>query len=285
MRDTAPNHLSAKHLATRLAAALLAGAALAPPLPALADAPPGAAGGSQIRVLLWTGGDRLSVGVAADVDYVPGANARVIITGPADLIDDIIVQDGAIRHRDTGWRWFGWSRQDWGGERIKIVVTAPHLSAANVSGSGHLNLGRLTQDRLDLSVSGSGAASASGAIRSLSVSVSGSGGAKVAGLTTTDVNASLSGSGWITAAGTAQSLHLHISGSGRADMAELTLQDAVAGISGSGSASVAPERSADLGVSGSGNIRLMANPAQLNAHRSGSGRIIRLDGSDAAARS
>lgn len=283
MRNTTPNHKSAGNLATRLlAAALFTSAALAPALPALAASSVAAAAeGVQTRVLPWTGGDRLSVGVAADVDYVQGPDNKVVITGPADLVRDIVVDHGVIRRDDGGWHWFGWWGPDWRADRIKIVVTAPRLSAAHIGGSGHLNLGRLAQDRLDLSVSGSGDASASGAIKSLNLGVSGSGGAKLAALTTTDLTARLSGSGWMTVAGTANSLHLHISGSGRADMAGLALQDVVAGLSGSGSASIAPKGSADIGVSGSGNVRLVTNPAQLNTHRSGSGRIIRPDGSNA----
>jgi hypothetical protein len=287
MRDTASNHRSARKLATQLAAILLAGAALAPAMPALAASSVAAPGAIQTRTLAWSGGDRLSVAVGAQVDYVPGSDAKVVITGPADQIEDIVVDDGVIRHQGaTTWRWLGWwgNSRDWGGQPIRIVVTAPHLSAAHVGGSGQLNLGRLTQDRLDLGVSGSGGAMVSGAIRSLSVSVSGSGRAKVPALTAGDVAANLSGSGSVTVAGTAESLRLHVSGSGRADMAGLALMDAVAGLSGSGSASMAPKRSAELQVSGAGSIRLMANPTQLSAHRSGSGRIIRLDGSDAAPR-
>ena len=251
MRQPAPDHHPVNRLATRaLAATLLTAAAAACPLSALADAP------AHTRVLAWTGGERLSVDVAAEVDYVAGPNARVVITGPADQIDDIVVEDGVIRNRDTGWGWFGgWSllgRRGWGGPPIHIVVTAPHLSAVSVQGSGHVNLGRLAQDRLDLSVSGSGGASASGAIRTLKLWVSGSGGARLTALTTADMAANLTGSGWVSAAGAADSLRLSISGSGHVDLAALTLQDVSAGLSGSGSASLAPKRSADLGVSGSG---------------------------------
>jgi hypothetical protein len=287
MRDTAVHHLSAGNLTARLCAvALLTGAALAPPLAALAassvPAPAQAAEASQTRVLAWTGGDRLSVAVGADVDYVPGADAKVVVTGPADQIRDIVVDHGVIKHEEGGWHWFGYWGPDWTADRIKIVVTAPRLSAAHIGGSGRLNLGRLAQDRLDMSVSGSGSANASGAIRSVTLSVSGSGGATLTALTATDLTANLSGSGRMAVAGTANSLRLHISGSGRADMSGLALQDVVAGLSGSGSALIAPKGSADLGVSGSGNIRLVTNPAQLNTHKSGSGRIIRPDGSDAA---
>jgi hypothetical protein len=281
VQDMTANH---RHLAARLlAAALLAGAALAPVPAALAASPPGAVS-SQTRALPWNGGEHLYVGVPATVDYVQGLNAGVVITGPSDLIRDIVVEDGAIRYQDSGWHWFGgWSLhwQNWRDSPVHIVVTAPRLSVAHVGGAGHLNLGRLAQDRLDLSVSGAGSVTASGAIRSLSLGVSGSGGARVTALTATDLDAHLSGAGRMTVDGTAESLRLHVSGAARADMAGLSLQTVVAGLSGSGSASVAPKRSADIGVSGAGNVRLVTNPAQLSTHRSGAGRIIRADGGDA----
>jgi hypothetical protein len=281
MRNTTSDH---RHLAARLlAAALLAGAALLPAPAALAESPPGAVS-SQTRNLPWNGGEHLYVGMPATVDYIQGANAGVVITGPSDLIRDIVIEDGAIRYPDSGWHWFGgWSLhwQNWRPSPVHIVVTAPRLSVAHVGGAAYLNLGRLAQDRLDLSVSGGGGASVSGAIRSLELRVSGSGGAKVLALTATDLTANLSGAGRITVDGTAESLRLHVSGAGRADMGGLSLQTVVAGLSGSGSASVAPKRSADIGVSGAGNVRLVTNPAQLSTHRSGAGRIIRADGGDA----
>ena len=281
MRDAQPDQLRRRLAARLLAAAWLAGTALAGAWPVEAATASRSSGAGQTRVLPWTGGDRLFVGVDADVRYVPGAAARVEINGPADRIGEIVVDHGAIRYGQQGWSWFGrWDWWDWDPAPIHIVVTVPHLSAVGVGGSGRLDLGALNQDRLDLMVAGSGVATASGAIRSLNLGVAGSGGARLTALSTTYMTARLSGSGWINAAGTAESLSLHISGSGRADMGGLDLQDVTAGLSGSGSALVAPRRSADIGVSGSGSIRLAANPARLTTHRSGSGRIIRPDGSD-----
>ena len=229
------------------------------------------------RVLPWPGGDRLEVAVAADVRYVQGADARVVITGPADQIDDIIVDGGVIRHAQSSWRWWDWSWKP--SQAVAIVVTAPHISAVGVSGSGRLTLGRLVQDHLDLHVSGSGSASASGAIKALDLAVSGSGGVRLTQITADAVTTRISGSGWVIASGSATTLHLALSGSGRADLTSLALQDADAGLSGSGSTVLAPRRSAELSVSGSGSIRLLTRPPQLITHRSGSGSIIQSTGS------
>ena len=106
------------------------------------------------------------------------------------------------------------------------------------------------------------------------MTVSGSGGVRLSQIAADAVAARLSGSGWVAAAGSANTLRLAVSGSGGADMGRLGVQDADAALSGSGAAVVAPRRSADLNVSGSGSIRLLTRPPQLVAHRYGSGSII-----------
>ena len=281
-RDDPGASPAAGRLVARLSATgVLAATALACAWPALAQfpaPPPRHRVVARTRVLPWTGGDRLAVGVDADVRYVPGADAKVVITGPSNLVDDIVDDHGVIRHSEVGswWRWWGWS---WGPtHNVRIVVTAPHLSAADVSGSGRLDLGRLAQDRLDLGLSGSGQVSVSGAIRTLDLRVSGSGGARLTGLTTANMDVGLSGSGWVKATGAADVLRLSVSGSGGGDFSGLNLNDLDAGLSGSGSAKAAPRRSADVSVSGSGSVRLLTNPAHLTTHRSGSGSIIQANG-------
>ena len=233
----------------------------------------------------WTGGDRLFVAMGADVRYVQGPVGKVVVTGPAQAIRDVVVDHGVIRRERRSWGWAWWMGWDWNGwhtERdVHVVVTAPHIDKAGVSGSGHLDLGRLSQDRIDLEVSGSGAVDASGQFKTLRVSVSGSGAARLGQVNVGDLSADLSGSGLIKGAGAATTLHLGISGSGVGDLGALTVQDVDAQLSGSGSARLAPRRSADLGVFGSGTIRLLSRPPQLNSHRAGSGVILLPDGSRA----
>jgi hypothetical protein len=239
-------------------------------------APPGAAraeGSAQAtRTLAWTGGDRLWLSVPADARYVRGPQASVVITGPKRLIDHIVVDHGAIRYQGMDWGWpGGWP---WRDGRVRIVVTAPYLSAVALSGSGQLDLGRLSQDQLDLTLSGSGRATASGSVRRLQVKVFGSGGARLDGLTADEVKAGLAGSGWLSLAGACESLRLWISGSGHADLGALKADQAEAVLSGSGSARLSPRTWANLTLTGSGSVRLLSEPARLEVHRFGSARVI-----------
>ena len=265
--------------ARRIAAMTLAAIFIAAPL-AAAHAQPAKSRDDTIRtrVLGWPAGDRLYVAMSADVRYVQGQNATVVVTGPASDIEDIVVENGAIHHDRDPWNqdwWKWWRWRDWRATSpVHIVVTAPHVAAAGVSGSGHLDLGRLAQDRLDLSVSGSGLLDVSGQFKSLGMSVSGSGGGRLSQISAGDMSTSISGSGWIKASGAANSLHVSISGSGVSDMGGLTAQDVDAHLSGSGAARLSPKRSADISVSGSGSVHLLTEPTRLNAHRFGSGAII-----------
>ena len=225
------------------------------------------------RVLPWTGGERLGVALSADVRYVQGPAAKVVISGPRDEIDDIVVDHGFLRHDDRHafWRWWRWNFDD---RHVHIVVTAPRITSAGVSGAGRLDLGRLNQDRLDIGVSGAGYAAASGAIRQLHAGVSGSGGVRLTQVAAEATDAWISGSGWVAADGASRELHLTISGSGHADLGRLAVQDVRAVLSGSGVANVAPQQSADVTVSGAGGVRLAREPARLNINRSGAGWVV-----------
>ena len=117
---------------------------------------------------------------------------------------------------------------------VCVTVTAPNVSRFMLEGSGELDI--QSYDRDDLRV---------------------------------DIN----GSGEVTATGRARRLALSIHGSGDADLAALTLTDADVDIIGSGEARVGPTGSADITISGSGDVTLTERPANLNRSISGSGDI------------
>lgn len=224
------------------------------------------------RVAPWTGGDHLSLAVAADTEYVRGADAKVVITGPKDIVDHIVVERDLIRYDDELRKWRPWPWRDEG--HVRIVVTAPSLSSAAMRGSGRLDLGRLSQDSFDLTLSGSGVARAKGAVKRLQVRIFGSGGAKVDDLKADQLDARSAGSGWLEVSGSSDSLRLMLTGSGRADLGGLKVGDATVMLTGSGSARLAPKTSAVLTLTGSGSVRLLSEPARLQVRGHGSARVI-----------
>jgi putative autotransporter adhesin-like protein len=84
----------------------------------------------------------------------------------------------------------------------------------------------------------------------------------------------LRGSADVRATGTADDLNLNMAGSGRADLGKLSVQSSKVRIAGSGEAELSPKESADINIAGSGEIRFLTQPRNVQTHIAGSGRII-----------
>lgn len=194
------------------------------------------------RSLAWSGGDRLSVDLPAEVTYVQGPEAGVVITGSQSIIDRVRVENGRVSLADgpneLTIRWRGGGLSGWSeSDNLKIVVTAPSVTRFDLAGSPSVTIRDYDQPTLSIDISGSGD---------------------------------------LTATGKTAALDLDIAGSGEADLSTLVTTDATVGISGSGEARVAPTGTARLSVSGSGDITLTTRPAKLESSVSGSGDIHEL---------
>ena len=191
------------------------------------------------RNLTWDGQDSLRIEDSLNVTFIQGAQAGVVVTGPQDAVDRVVVTGGRISLKDGSERvTFGFrpgGAEIWAdSERVRITVTAPAVSRFAVEGSGELDI--QNYDRDDLRV---------------------------------DIN----GSREVTAIGKARRMALSINGSGDADLASLTLTDADVDITGSGEARVGPTGNADITISGSGDVTLTERPAKVSRTISGPGSI------------
>lgn len=191
------------------------------------------------RTLAWTGGSTLGIDSAITVEYVQGAEAGVVVTGPKGLADRVTLIDGRLSLSDGEERVvFGWNENGPTArserDELRVVVTAPGINSFDVEGSGDLTLNDYDQDTLSIDISGSGA---------------------------------------VTGTGRTRALQLDISGSGEADLEGLSLTDANVTIAGSGDATLAPTGRADIAISGSGGVDLLGRPATLNQNISGSGEV------------
>lgn len=193
------------------------------------------------RTLAWTGGNRLVLDLAADVTYVQGPEAGVVVTGPKSVTDRVVLDGDRLTMTegdDTERVTFGWDHNGPTGwaesERLRITVTAPSVVEFDVVGSSDLTISSYDQETLAVNISGSGEVSATGRTRSLEVD---------------------------------------ISGSGDADLGSLTTIDANVAIAGSGDATVAPTGKADISIAGSGDVDLTTRPATVNQDILGSGDV------------
>jgi hypothetical protein len=199
------------------------------------------------KTLAWTGGKSLVLDLPADVTYVQGDHAGVVITGPKDIVervrlegDRLSMTDGDNHERVTiGWHNDGLTgRTD--SELLHIVVTAPSVTNFDLRGSQDLEIRNYDQDTLNIDVSGSGDVVANGRTRALT---------------------------------------LDLSGSGEAELAAVATTDATVDLSGSGDARIAPTDKATLTIQGSGDIALTTRPRTINQDITGSGDIRQEDGS------
>jgi hypothetical protein len=170
--------------------------------------------------------DSLDIDLPASVSYQPGPEAEAMITGEPSVIRHVRIAEGRIGFDDE----IGCDPAD----KLMITLTAPAVTAWGIRGSSDLDLTGIDQQELRLSIRGSGAVAANGAVRIVALNVAGSGEAKLAGLS-------------------AKSAEVVVHGSGQV---EVTAQDAV-----------------DIAVAGSGLVRLHGHPARINSRVSGSGRI------------
>lgn len=182
------------------------------------------------RTLAWDGGERLEIGVAADVVYVQGDEASVEVVGPRDQVEALRLDGGRLTFDDDDGKVvvFGWGRHD----RLRITVTAPSVTNFNLDGSGDLQIRDYDRPSLYIGLRGAGDVEASGRTEAVEVDINGSGDVDLSSLETRDADVEIRGVGE-TIVGPTGAARITITGSGDV---ELTRRPAslTQNISGSG---------------------------------------------------
>lgn len=178
------------------------------------------------RTLDWDGSDTFSMAVPGHASYTPGGDNQVHVTGDAELLAHLRVRDGRLEMNCRGWR----------GNSDALTITLPgrEFKKFGIAGSGDLVLSKLDQEKVRLSIAGSGSIKADGKV---------------------------------------QQTEIHIAGSGDADLREVKTNVANVHIAGSGNTDIAPTDEADIHIAGSGDVNLHSSPKKLETHIAGSGRI------------
>lgn len=225
-----------------------------------------------------------------------GNTPKVEIEASSELLEAIETKvEGNQLVIQTPGKWNSWKWSD--SEKINVYVTVKNLEGVAVSGSGELiGEGIFRAANLKLSVSGSGSmklqVEASGEV---GADVSGSGNLTVKGKSksfNSDVSGSgrvlmdmevdglanfgISGSGKIEASGKAERVKTSISGSGKVLGENFQTNVCTIRISGSGNVNIAVKDELDASISGSGSVRYKGDPAKVNSHASGSGRVSKM---------
>ena len=193
------------------------------------DGPVYASGAQTSRSFYWTGGDTLRISLPADVTFTQSSTVALSISGPGDALDHVIVERGEIRYD----RWVS------NAGRLRIVLSAPDITAFQVAGMADMTIAEYRQDRLKIRIAGKGTVKASGAARATNVGIAGKGDVDLGGVRGESVKVE---------------------------------------IAGSGSAIIAPTEIAEVGIAGSGLVTLMTNPPVVRTKIAGSGRIVHAAG-------
>jgi Putative auto-transporter adhesin, head GIN domain len=130
-----------------------------------------------------------------------------------------------------------------GSERLDAVISGVPIRKFSIRSHEQLELGHIDQDDLDLRINGSGRVSANGKVRRL---------------------------------------NLVIAGDGDADLGGLAAENAKVAVLGSGMAILSPRLSLYLTMAGSGMVRLVTRPANIQKTIIGSAELVEADGSASA---
>ena len=194
--------------------------------------------------------DRISLGGGHDVVVTVGGAPSVRAEGDARLIErlEIAVRDGEL---EIG------SKEKWSmglkGHRRKVTihVTVPSLRAAQIGGSGEM--------QIDM-VEGA----------SFAGSIGGSGDLHVHSLKVREAVFSIGGSGAIRAAGSAETTQLSIGGSGDLSLENLQARQARISLAGNGDVRARATETANISIAGSGDVTV-AGGAKCTISKMGSG--------------
>jgi hypothetical protein len=178
------------------------------------------------RALDWDGSDHVGLSVGGHAHYTPGGDEQVHLSGDPQMLAHVRVRDGNIEWDCRGWRNDSYN--------LEITLPGREFKKFGIAGSGNLVLQNLNQERLKVSIAGSGSIKADGKVEHAEV---------------------------------------HIAGSGDADLGHVVSQISEVHIAGSGNTDIAPTDEADIHIAGSGDVNLHSNPRKLETHIAGSGRI------------
>ena len=147
------------------------------------DEPPVAS--TATRELAWDGSSKVVFAIPASIEFTqaPGPG-RVSITGPRDVIDQVMLSGGKL----------SLDKPVEGYVRLRVVMTAPSVTQFDLGGDDELEISNYKQDRLSIVASGSSEVTARGEAKQVSLDLSGSSEADLSQVVTETATADVSGS-------------------------------------------------------------------------------------------
>jgi hypothetical protein len=210
------------------------------------------------RSFAVAGFERIEVAGPYDVEVRTGSAPSVQAQGAEEALERMVVEvrgDELRIHPRREKRWginfgSGWNKHG----KVRLTVTVPRLTGAQIAGSGNMRIDRIQGERFDGGIAGSG---------NLNL------GAVEVG----DLKLDIAGSGEVRAGpGRARRAEFDIAGSGDVDAGGIVTETTAVSIAGSGNVRAHATRTADVEIAGSGDVELSGG-ARCNVSKAGSGKV------------
>ena len=213
------------------------------------------AGPATSRTYQVAGFERIEVGGPYDVTVTTGGAPAVRASGSERAIERLVVEvvNGTLRihtKKRSGMS-FGWSGSS---DPVKLAVSVPRLTAADIAGSGSISVDKVIGDSFDAGIAGSGAL-------------------RLGQVDLKRLKAGIAGSGGINAGqGRAGVADYEIAGSGDIQAGGLVAEVASVSIAGSGEVTAHATGTARVDIAGSGDVRLSGG-AKCTISKAGAGDV------------
>jgi len=198
--------------------------------------------------------DKLRVAGPYKVRVQTGGAASVKATGPADRLDKLVVEtrgDMLVLSTDKSW---SWRRAATGkDDAVRIDISVPSLEAAELTGSGDIDIDKVQAT-------------------AFTALLTGSGNLDIARLDAVRLKAMVTGSGNMSLVGKTDRADVAVTGSGNLVASDLAVGLLTADVMGSGNIDIGATRTAKAKVMGSGDISIAGRPA-CTTSKTGSGTI------------
>lgn len=204
---------------------------------------------------------KIKLSSSADIKISMGDNYSIEMSGDEERINDTILEVTGdtllIRHKE---RFFSYNND----QDMMITVVMPNIESMQINGSGDGEIIGVNNERLELSINGSGDLNVSGKSQSMEFNINGSGDITMDEVSSKDVEVSINGSGDVKiGGGSCQSLDIQIHGSGDVEAKDLQCQNVEVDVSGSGDSRVYAINSLTFDSHGSGNVDVYGKPQKV----------------------
>jgi hypothetical protein len=202
--------------------------------------------------------ERIEVAGPYDVEVRTGAAPSVRADGPENAVERMVVEvrGNELRiHPRKEKRWglnfgSGWNKHG----KVRLVVTVPRLSGAQIAGSGDMRIDRVQGERFEGGIAGSG---------NLDLGT----------VEVVNLKLEIAGSGEVRAGrGRARNAEYEIAGSGDVDARGVATETTAVSIAGSGNVRGHATRTAEVEIAGSGDVELSGG-ARCSVSKAGSGNV------------